>query len=126
MDVRSILRRVLATSILFATLRSHAGAHAVVSDNDAALRAADVTHDYGLSKDRTECLLFDTADKGDYFLVRVRENHSEACGGAAGVSPALFFMKIRKQDGHVVTTAYDGEHYQALKRRGPDQSGTRE
>ena len=115
MDTRTILRRTIATATLFASLHAIAGAPAVVSGNDAALRAADVTRDYGLSTDKTECLLFDTADKGSYFLVRVRENHTEACGGEAGVSPALFFMKIRKHDGHIVTTAYDSEHYRPLK-----------
>lgn len=83
-------------------------------------RQAGITQDYGLSKNKTECLLFDTADKGTYFLVRVRENHTDACGGAAGVSPTLFFLKIRKHDGYTLTTAYDGEHYRPLKPHAKD------
>jgi len=47
--------------------------------------------------------------------VRVREKHTDACGGEPDVSPVLFFLKLRKRDGHAVTTAYDGEHYRALK-----------
>jgi hypothetical protein len=47
--------------------------------------------------------------------VRVREKHTDACGGEPDVSPVLFFLKLRKRDGHAVTTAYDGEHYRPLK-----------
>lgn len=66
---------------------------------------------------KTECLLFDTADKGSCFLVRVRENHTEARGGVPGVSPALFYLKIRKRDSYTVTTAYDSEQYRPLRPR---------
>lgn len=109
-----MIRRAIAATALFLSCYAWASGRAVVTDSEAATKAADITRDYGLSKDKTECLLFDTADKGSYFLVRVRENHTEACGGVPGVSPALFYLKIRKRDGHTVTTAYDSEHYRPL------------
>jgi hypothetical protein len=49
--------------------------------------------------------------------VRVRENHTDACGGEPGFSTVLFFLKIRKRDGYTVTTAYDSVHYRPLKAR---------
>ncbi len=107
-------RAIIAASLVICT-QTYAAPQALTTGDDAAIRASDITHTYGLSKDRAECLLFDTADKGKYFLVRVRENHSDTCGGAAGVSPTLFFLKIRKRDGYAVTTAYDSEHYLPLK-----------
>lgn len=109
-----MMRRAIVAATFVACSCAWAGGAAVTSGDDAATKAAGITQDYGLSKDKTECLLFDTADKGTYFLVRVRENHTDACGGAAGVSPTLFFLKIRKRDGYTVTTAYDGEHYRPL------------
>jgi hypothetical protein len=110
-----MMRRALIAAALVVCTQACAGQQAVTNGDDAAVRASNITRTYGLSKDRTECLLFDTADKGAYFLVRVRENHSDTCGGAAGVSPTLFFLKIRKRDGYTVTTAYDSEHYLPLK-----------
>jgi len=112
-----MIRRAIAAAALLASCHVWASGPAVLTDSEAATKAADITRDYGLSKDKTECLLFDTADKGRYFLVRVRENHTEACGGEAGVSPALFFLKIRKRDGYTITNAYDSEHYRPLKPR---------
>jgi len=110
-----MMRRAIIAAALVVCTQACAGQQAVKNDDDAAIRASDITRTYGLSKDRTECLLFDTADKGKYFLVRVRENHSDACGGAAGVSPTLFFLKLRKSDGSATTTAYDSERYLPLK-----------
>ncbi|CAD6548219.1 hypothetical protein ACFQ3P_40915 [Paraburkholderia sabiae] len=121
-----MIRRALDAARAAALFALLAGAHvwaagtAIDSGDAAATRAADITRDYGLSKDKTECLLFDTADKGRYFLVRVRENHSASCGGEPGVSPVLFFLRIRKRDGYTVTTAYDGERYRPLKARSND------
>jgi hypothetical protein len=115
-----MMRRAIAAAALLASCYAWADGPAVVTDSEAATKAADITRDYGLSKDKTECLLFDTADKGHYFLVRVRENHTEPCGGDPGVSPVLFFLKIRKRDGYTVTTAYDSEHYRPLKPRHKD------
>jgi len=110
-----MMRRAIITAALIVCAQACAAQQPLTDDNDAAARAADITRTYGLSEDRTECLLFDTADKGEYFLVRVRENHTETCGGAAGVSPTLFFLKMRKRDGYTVTTAYDSEQYLPLK-----------
>ncbi|CAE6810452.1 hypothetical protein R69658_05375 [Paraburkholderia aspalathi] len=110
-----MMRRAIIIAALIVCTQACAARQPVTNDDNAATRAADITRTYGLSKDRTECLLFDTADKGEYFLVRVRENHTQACGGATGVSPTLFFLKIRKRDGYTVTTAYDGEQYLPLK-----------
>ncbi len=112
-----MMRRAIAIAALLVSCYAWAGGKAVHTGSEAATTAADITRDYGLSKNKTECLLFDTADKGRYFLVRVRENHTEACGGEPGFSPVLFFLKIRKHDGYTVTTAYDSEHYRPLKRR---------
>ncbi|MCX4156138.1 MULTISPECIES: hypothetical protein [Paraburkholderia] len=110
-----MMRRAIIIAALIVSTQACAAQQPVTNDDNAATHAADITRTYGLSKDKTECLLFDTADKGEYFLVRVRENHTEACGGVAGVSPTLFFLKIRKRDGYTVTTAYDGERYLPLK-----------
>ncbi|PTB20479.1 hypothetical protein C9I57_11485 [Trinickia symbiotica] len=115
-----MMRRAIAATAFLASCHAWAAGPAIVTDSEAATKAAAITRDYGLSKDKTECLLFDSADKGRYFLVRVRENHTEACGGEPGVSPVLFFLKIRKRDGYTVTTAYDSEHYRPLKPRHKD------
>lgn len=115
-----MMRRALAVVALLASCHAWAGGNAVVTDDQAATKAADITREYGLSKDKPECLLFDTADKGRYFLVRVRENHTEARGGEPDFSPVLFFLKIRKRDGYTVTTAYDSERYRPLKARHKD------
>lgn len=112
-----MMRRAIAVAALLASCHAWAGGKPVHTGDEAATTAADITRDYDLSKNKTECLLFDTADKGRYFLVRVRENHTEACGGEPGFSPVLFFLKIRKRDGYTVTTAYDSEHYRPLKPR---------
>ncbi|MGF6767875.1 hypothetical protein P3T18_000345 [Paraburkholderia sp. GAS199] len=109
--------RAIITTALIVCTQACAAQQRVTNDDIAATRAADITRTYGLSTDATECLLFDTADKGEFFLVRVRENHTQACGGVAGVSPTLFFLKMRKRDGYTVTTAYDSEHYLPLKHR---------
>lgn len=110
-----MMRGAVLVAALTACCHVWGSQDAVRSGDEAATKAAEITETYALSKNKTECLLFDTADKGRYFLVRVRENHTEACGGEADVSPVLFFMKIRKHDGHAVTTAYDGEHYEPLR-----------
>lgn len=110
-----MMRRTIIVFALVACTQACAGQRTLATGDDAAVRASEITRTYQLSKDKTDCLLFDTADKGKYFLVRVRENHSDACGGAEGVSPTLFFLKIRKRDGYTVTTAYDGERYLPLK-----------
>lgn len=115
-----MMRRAIIAAALVVCTQACAGQQPLTTGDDAAIRASDITRTYGLSKDKTECLLFDTADKGKYFLVRVRENHTDACGGAAGVSPTLFFLRIRKRDGYTVTTAYDGEHFLPLKPRATD------
>lgn len=84
-----MMRRAIAVAALLVSCHAWAGGKAVLTDGEAATTAADITRGYRLSKNKTECLLFDTADKGRYFLVRVRENHTEACGGEPGFSPVL-------------------------------------
>lgn len=76
-----MMRRMFAVAALLASCHAWAGGKGIVKDSEAATKAADITRDYGLSKDKTACLLFGTADKGSYFLIRVRENHCQACGG---------------------------------------------
>lgn len=85
-------------------------------DDAAAVRAAAVTSQYKLTTIGTKCLYFDTDDEGADYLVRVREMHSAECGGDAETSPTVFFLKLRKVDGHATTTAYnvDGD-FQELK-----------
>lgn len=100
-----MIRRTIAAAALLASCHVWASEPAVATGSEAATKAADITRDFRLSKDNTECLLFDTADKGSYFLVRVREDHTEACDGVPEVSAALFFFKIRKRDGYTLTTA---------------------
>ncbi len=107
-----IIFALLACNVAWASGR-------VSTADDAAVRAAGITQKYSLSKDNTECLYFDTADKGSYWLIRVRENHTDACGGDPEVSPVLFFMKMRKRDGYTTTTAYDGERYRPLRQVSP-------
>lgn len=110
-----MMHRAFISAALFLFTQACAAQSPVMDGNEAATRAAEITSAHSLSKDKTECLLFDTANKSAYFLVRVRENHNDSCGGAPGVSPTLFFLKIRKSDGSATTTAYDGEHYLPLK-----------
>jgi hypothetical protein len=111
-----MMRQVLVALLLVVSCQVWAaGGKPVATGDDAATRAADITRDFQLSTDQTACLLFDTADKGKYFLVRIREKHTNVCGGAPEVSPALFFLKIWKRDGYAVTTAYDGERYLPLR-----------
>ncbi len=64
MMIRATLQRTFAIAALFASLHTTADGVAVLNGNDAATRAAKITQDYGPSTDKTECLLFDTADIG--------------------------------------------------------------
>ena len=109
-------RWTVAIALMTACVSAQAKPLAVPDDNAAALWASKLVTKYRLSTDKTECLFFDTFDKGKSFEVRVRENHSTECGGATNTSPTLFFMRIRKSDGHAVTNAYDGEHFVPLRR----------
>ncbi|NYH13569.1 hypothetical protein [Paraburkholderia bryophila] len=109
-------RWTVAVALLVICVSAHAKPLAVPDDNAAALWASKLVTKYRLSTDKTECLFFDTFDKGASYEVRVRENHSPECGGAANTSPTLFFMRIRKSDGHAVTNAYDSEHFVPLRR----------
>jgi hypothetical protein len=82
---------------------------AIADDDAAAERAAAITSEYRLTSIKTECLYFDTVDKKSNYLVRVREKHSKECGGDPETSNTVFFMKLRKRDGHATTTAYNNE-----------------
>lgn len=86
---------------------AHAQSASIKDGDAAAARAAAMTVQYRLTSIKTECLYFDTKDEGQDYLVRVREKHSKACGGAPETSPTLFFMRLRKSDGHATTTAYN-------------------
>jgi hypothetical protein len=108
-------RWTVAVALLVTCASACAKPLAVPDDNAAALRASKLVTEYRLSTDKTECLFFDTFDNGKSYEVRVRENHSAECGGATNTSPTLFFMRIRKSDGHALTNAYDGEHFVPLR-----------
>ncbi|MFM0062934.1 hypothetical protein [Paraburkholderia aspalathi] len=109
-------RWTVAIALLVTCASACAKPLAVPNDNAAALLASKLVTKYRLSTDKTECLFFDTFDKGASYEVRVRENHAPECGGAANTSPTLFFMRIRKSDGHALTNAYDSEHFVPLRR----------
>lgn len=79
--------RAIAVVALLVSCHAWAGRKAVLTDGEAATTGG--RHHTRLSKNKTDCLLFETADHGRHFLVRVRENHMEACGGEPGFSPAL-------------------------------------
>jgi hypothetical protein len=111
--------RQIAIALLFGffsiTAWTQDGA-AIKDDDAAAVRAAAVTDEYRLTSIKTTCLYFDTVDKGKAYLVRVREKHSKECGGDPETSNTVFFMKLRKRDGHATTTAYNvNGKFQELK-----------
>jgi hypothetical protein len=85
------------------------GGFVIKDDDAAAVRAADLTTKYHLTKIPTLCLYFDTVDEGDTYLVRVREKHSKACGGDPETTNTVFFLRVRKRDGRATTTAYNTE-----------------
>jgi hypothetical protein len=94
---------------------------AIKGDDAAAVQAAAITSEYQLTTIKTTCLYFDTVDKGKAYLVRVREKHSKECGGDPETSNTVFFMKLRKRDGHATTTAYNvNGKFQELKPLGKD------
>jgi hypothetical protein len=93
-------------SALFATLACAQNSR-INDDDEAAVRAAAITTKYHLTKIKTECLYFDTHDEGLHYLVRVREKHSKRCGGDIEVTQTVFFLRLRKSDGHALTTAYN-------------------
>ncbi|EEA02728.1 putative lipoprotein [Burkholderia sp. H160] len=101
-------------SLLLASAHAMASGQAITTADQAADRAAEVTQSHHLSSNRTQCLLFDVSDKKRYFMVRVHEKHTPECGGDPATAPVLFFLKIRKRDGYVLTNQRDGEHFAPL------------
>ncbi|MBC8742099.1 hypothetical protein F6X40_36835 [Paraburkholderia sp. UCT31] len=93
-----------------------ASVHAMASGQTTATadQAAEVTQSHHLSSNRTQCLMFDVSDEKRYFIVGVHEKHTPECGGDPATAPVLFFLKIRKRDGYVVTNQRDGEHFAPL------------
>jgi len=108
-------RKSVAASLLVCYCAC-ANGHAIKTVDEAVIKASNITRAYHLSGDKIACLLFKVLDKGDYFLVIVRENHKPACGGDPEVEPAIFYMEIRKRDGYVVTNAADGIYFRPLPR----------
>lgn len=106
--------RPLALSLLLIAVHAAASARAITTADEAADKAASVTETYHLSTHTTQCLLFDVSDSKRYFIVGVHEKHSRECGGDPDTAPVLFFMKIRKRDGYIVTNHGDGEHFKPL------------
>ncbi|MEQ5838092.1 hypothetical protein N0A02_01385 [Paraburkholderia acidicola] len=111
-----MIRHALAVIALSICTHASAKPVAVPDEDRAAARAETLTGKYQLTTDKIDCLEFETSDERSYFLVRVRENHTQECGGDPNVSPTLFFLKIRKSDGRALTNAYDGVHFVRLKR----------
>lgn len=113
------MRRILLWSLctlFIGTSCAQVKATAITDDDAAAVRAAAITTEYHLTSIKTECLYFDTVDKKSSYLVRVRERHSKECGGDPETSNTVFFMKLRKRDGHATTTAYNNEgEFQELR-----------
>lgn len=88
----------------------------IKNDDDAAARAEDLTTQYHLTPIKLDCLYFDTADEGKDWLVRVRTKQGGECGGEPDVTQTVYFMKIRKSDGHATTTAYNNDgNFEELK-----------
>lgn len=89
----------------------------IKNDDDAAARAEDLTTQYHLTPIKLDCLYFDTADEGNDWLVRVRTKQGGECGGEPDVTQTVYFMKLRKSDGHATTTAYNNDgNFEELKR----------
>ncbi|MCC8393620.1 hypothetical protein LJ656_13580 [Paraburkholderia sp. MMS20-SJTR3] len=106
--------RIAALAILSLSTFAAASGDAISTVDAAADKAAEVTRMCRLSTNQTKCLLFDVSDHKSYFMVGVHEKHSPECGGDPASAPALFFMKIRKRDGAVLTNQKDGEHFRPL------------
>ena len=88
----------------------------IKNDDDAAARAEDLTTQYHLTQIKLDCLYFDTKDEGKDWLVRVRTKQGGECGGEPDVSQTVYFMKLRKSDGHATTTAYNNDgNFEQLK-----------
>jgi hypothetical protein len=103
------MNRPYVTGIILAlAICTNASATALkITDDDAAAdRAETLTREYKLSGNPIECLDFETTDQGKQYLVQVRENHTPECGGDPDVAPTVFFLKIRKSDGHALIQNY--------------------
>ena len=51
----------------------------------------------------SECLLFISDNKGDYYEIEVREKHNEMCGGDPKTAPRLFKYEVNKYTGKMNT-----------------------
>ncbi|MGF6963586.1 hypothetical protein OKW43_000591 [Paraburkholderia sp. WC7.3g] len=109
--------RFLTFGLLLASAHAMASGRAILTADQAADRAAEVTQTYHLSSNRTQCLLFDVSDEKSYFMVGVHEKHTPECAGDPNTAPVLFFMKLHKRDGYIVTNRRDGEHFAPLPRK---------
>ncbi|MGF6932358.1 hypothetical protein OKW41_001497 [Paraburkholderia sp. UCT70] len=99
---------------LLASVHAIASGQTTATADQAADRAAKVTQSQHLSSNRTQCLMFDVSDEKRCFIVGVHEKHTPECGGDPATAPVLFFLKIRKRDGYVVTNQRDGDHFAPL------------
>lgn len=107
---------LLLCALTATTACAMAGTPAIKNGDAAAVRAAAITRQFHLTTIPTPCLYFDTRNEASDYLVRVREKHSKECGGDPNTSPTVFFMKLRKSDGHASTTAYNVDGiFQELK-----------
>ena len=85
----------------------------VVSEEKARALAKRLTAAYRLTPVPVDCLDFnpDREAPGPAYEINVHEIHSEKCGGAIGLSPRVFTLKILG-NGHITSDAHrtDGEY----------------
>jgi len=102
---------------LFASLASPSPKpHAVRTEEQAVTHATAAVQRYRLTSDKPECVIYEADSEGASWVVRVREKHDPTCGGDPAVEPTLFYLKIRKRDGHTTTDRdTDDGSFQSLK-----------
>ena len=86
----------------------------VRTEIDALKLATSAIRKFQLTTLKPECGSASAVERRAHFDVIVRERHSAACGGDPQTSPRLFNVRVRKHDGRLTTTAYDGVNYLPL------------
>lgn len=81
----------------------------IASQKAAIEQAMSMNQKYKLARLTDDCLVFSIWNEvveGNY-IVDVRERHNAICGGAPGVSPRLFTLRVEQKTGRVWTDADD-------------------